>query len=298
MVIGVYGIGKMGFPIACNLAEDGNEVIVYDVCETAREKLEGSKIKWAPTPRIVSENAELIFFVGLQCEQLRAMLDGEHGVLAGAISGNRTIVDLSTSDPSLSEELGKYLIKHNINYLDCGMTGGVVGAKNRELVFMVGGERTLFERYVPIMKKLSKSMFYVGPQGCGHRMKLLHNAVSNSVFNVTIEACALGKMYGMDLQAMIDVMNVGNARSYATEVRFPKYILSGSFNQGYLFSTGCKDFNMILKIASEKNYKMPMAQATYDYWTWASAQGFGDKDITTLYNLIERKNTTSSATNE
>ncbi|MGI6029832.1 MAG: NAD(P)-dependent oxidoreductase [Candidatus Heteroscillospira sp.] len=290
MVIGVFGIGRMGFPIACNLADDGHKVLAYDVFSAAREKLAETKVEWSPTPREVVEQAELIFFVGLQCNQLKAMLDGTDGVLAGINAPGKVIIDLSTSDPTDSAELGKYLSSQGIDYLDCGMTGGVVGARGRNLVFMAGGDRAVYDRCTPVLEKLSKSMTFVGPQGCGHRMKLLHNAVSNSVFNVTIEACALGKLYGMDLQAMIDVMNVGNARSYATEVRFPKYIIPGTYDQGYTFSTGCKDFSMILKIAKEMNYKMPMAEATYDYWTWAVEQDLPDGDITTLYKLIEKKN--------
>ena len=290
MNIGLFGIGKMGFPIACNLAEDGHQVVTYDVFEAAKEKLTGTAVQWAATPREVIERSELTFFVGLQCTQLKAMLDGADGVLAGVGQQPKTIIDLSTSDPADSAELGAYLKQQGIDYLDCGMTGGVVGAKERKLVFMVGGERAVYEKYEPVLEKLCKSKTFIGPQGCGHRMKLLHNAVSNSVFNVTIEACALGRMYGMDLQAMIDVMNVGNARSYATETRFPKYIIPGTYDQGYLFSTGCKDFKMILKIAEEKKYKMPFAEATYDYWSWASEQGHADDDITNLYRLIEQKN--------
>ena len=292
MNIGVFGIGKMGFPISLNLAEDGNDVVAYDVVPAAKEKLTGTKVRWATTAREVMEQSELIFFVGLQCNQLKAMLEGADGVLAGVKGGEKTIIDLSTSDPSDSATLGTYLNEQNVNYLDCGMTGGVVGAKERKLVFMVGGDRTVYNKYASVLETLCKSKTFIGPLGCGHRMKLLHNAVSNSVFNVTIEACALGRMYGMDLQAMIEVMNVGNARSYATEVRFPKYIIPGTYDQGYLFSTGCKDFSMILKIAKEKNYKMPFAETTYDYWSWASKEGHADDDITTLYKIVEKKNVT------
>ncbi len=290
MNIGLFGIGKMGFPIACNLAESGNVLFVYDVFPAAKDKLEGTPLIWKDTPREVMECAEVVFFVGLQCNQLKAMLDGPDGVLAGAKSGGKTIIDVSTSDPSDSAPLGQYLKEQGVDYLDCGMTGGVVGAKNRTLVFMAGGEKAVFDKYLDILTSISKSRTFIGPQGCGHRMKLLHNAVSNSVFNVTIEACALGRMYGMDLQAMIDVMNVGNARSYATEVRFPKYILTETYDQGYPFDTGIKDFDMILKVAKEKNYKMPFAETTYDYWTWAQSIGKGSEDITNLYRLIEQKN--------
>ena len=292
MKIGVFGIGKMGFPISYNLLEDGHKVSVYDVYEPAKQKIEGTQLIWGDSPRGVMASSEVVFFVGLECNQLKAMLDGDNGILAGATPGKQTIIDFSTSDPVDSEPLGVYLESKGIDYLDCGMTGGVIGARERKLVFMAGGNKEIYDKYLPLLETLSKSQTYIGGHGCGHRMKLLHNAVSNSTFNVVIEACVLGKKYGMDLEGMIDVLNVGNARSYATEVRFPKYILSGTFDQGYTFNTGCKDFKMILKTAGEKNFNMPMAENTYDYWTYASKRGLGEDDITTLYNIMEEKNTT------
>ena len=288
--IGVFGIGKMGFPIACNLHDDGHELIGYDISESAKAMLLEKRIKVAQTPREVMENADLIFSVLNECSQLTAMMDGEDGLLAGCREEGKVIIDLSTSDPGASIPLGETFIENGIEYIDCGMTGGKVGAENRQLVLMAGGNRPVFEKYSPVMERLSKSINYIGPLGCGHMMKLLHNAVSNSTFNVVIEAAALGKLYGMDLQAMIDVFNAGNARSYATEVRFPRYIIPGTYDQGYTFKTGVKDFTMILKTADRKNFKMPMSEVTYDYWSYAEKLGLAEDDITTLYRLIQEKN--------
>jgi len=292
--IGIFGVGKMGYPIACNLFDDGHDVIGFDITEQARKRLHEKKIRVADTPREVMENADVIFSALNECSQLATMMDGPDGLLAGyrpnGRSSAKVIFDLSTSDPEDSVPLGESFIEKGIEYLDCAMTGGKVGAENRQLVFMAGGNKTIFDKYTPLLDRLAKSINFLGPLGCGHTMKLLHNAVSNSTFNVVIEATALGRMYDMDLQAMIDVFNVGNARSYATEVRFPKYIISGTFDQGYTFNTGVKDFTMILKTAERKSFRMPMSEETYNYWTYAKEMGLGEEDVTMLYNLINEKN--------
>lgn len=288
--IGVLGIGKMGFPISCNLFDDGNDVVAYDISPRTIEELKHRGIPAASSPREVMEHSEVVFSVLNECSQLASMLTGENGILAGAGQG-KTIIDLSTSDPDASAALGEKLIENGVQYIDCGMTGGRVGALERKLVFMAGGDRPAFDRYVPLLKTISKSITFVGPLGSGHRMKLLHNAVSNSTFMAVIEAVVLGRMYHMDLQAMIDVFNVGNARSYATEVRYPQYIIPGTFNMGYTFKTGEKDFRMIMEIAKRKNFDLEISKITYDYYKYGVDIGRGDDDVTLLHKLLEERNT-------
>ena len=287
--IGIFGIGTMGLPIACNFLADGNQVTGYDISPKAVAAMEENGIRVAASPRDLMEQSDVVFSILLECSQLAAMLEGQDGILAAG--PGKTIIDLSTSDPDASTELGNRLIENGIQYIDCGMTGGRVGAVNRNLVMMAGGDRPTFEAYRPLLETISKSISFIGPLGCGHRMKLLHNAVSNSTFMAVIEATVLGRMYGMDLQAMIDVFNVGNARSYATEVRYPKYIIPGTFDMGYKFQTGAKDFRMIMKIADRKNFNMEISKITYDYYQYGVDIGRGGDDVTQLYNLLEARNT-------
>ena len=291
MKIGVFGLGLMGFPIACNLKEDGNEVMGFDPNPASQERMKENGILVANTAREVGEFAELTFLILNINSQFKSCLDGTDGFLAGV--GNdtgKTVIDLTTSDPVESVALGEELRAHGVNYLDCGMTGGRAGAVERKLVFMAGGDKALYEKWKPTLTKLSKSVNYIGPQGCGHAMKLLHNAVSHSVFTATMEATVLGQKMGMDLQAMVDVFNVGNARSYATEVRYPKHILSGTYDMGYTFKSGEKDFRLILKTAANANFKMPIAECTYDYWKYGCEHGSPDGDTTTMHKLMKDKN--------
>jgi 3-hydroxyisobutyrate dehydrogenase len=106
-----------------------------------------------------------------------------------------------------------------------------------------------------------------------------------------MEATVLGKKLGMNIPAMIDIFNIGNARSYATEVRFPKHILTDTYDMGYAYKSGYKDYRLILKSAEKAKFKMPIGEAVYDYWRYAMDLGKPDEDITTMFKLMEDKNT-------
>jgi 3-hydroxyisobutyrate dehydrogenase-like beta-hydroxyacid dehydrogenase len=287
--IGVVGTGLMGFPIICNLFDDGFEAIGYDISQKAIESLKEKNIPVADNPRELARNSDVIISVLNECSQLRGMLEGEKGLLSG-VEGEIVIIDFSTSDPEESVPLGEYLAAKNITYIDCGMTGGRAGAVDRKLVFMVGGNKDIFEKFKYILERLAKSITYLGPSGCGHTMKLIHNAVSQSTFLAVMEATVLGKKLGMDIAAMIEIFNIGNARSYATEVRFPKHILTGTYDMGYAYKSGYKDMKLIMKSAEKTRFNMPIGAATFDYWKYAMDTGKADEDVTTMFKLLEIRN--------
>jgi 3-hydroxyisobutyrate dehydrogenase-like beta-hydroxyacid dehydrogenase len=287
--IGVIGTGLMGFPIVCNLFNDGFGVTGYDINPKAIESLKEKSIPVAKNAREVAMNSDVIISVLNECSQLRGMLEGKDGLLAGVENG-KVIIDFSTSDPEESVPLGEYLATKSITYMDCGMTGGRAGAVGRKLVFMVGGNKDTFEKYKYILEKLAKSITYIGPSGCGHTMKLIHNAVSHATFLAVMEATVLGKKLGMDITAMIEIFNIGNARSYATEVRFPKHILTGTYDMGYAYKSGYKDMKLIMKSAEKMKFNMPIGAAVFDYWKYAMDIGKPDEDVTTMFKLLEKKN--------
>lgn len=290
--IGVFGLGTMGIPISCNFLADGNQVMGYGSSSKTVKNMREHGIGVAASPRELMEHSDVVFSILPEVSILASMADGADGILAGCPQGSgKTIIDLTTSDPDDSIAFGSRMISNGVQYIDCGMSGGKIGAEERKLVIMAGGDKAVFDEYRPLLETISKSITYIGPLGCGHRMKLLHNAVSSSTFMAVIEATVLGRMYGMDLQAMIDVFNVGNARSYATEVRFPKYIIPGTFDMGYKFRTAAKDFRMIMKIAERKNFHLEMSKITHDYYQYSVDIGHADDDVTQLYNLLEERNT-------
>lgn len=287
-ILGVVGVGLMGRPIAENLKNKGFEVYAYDLNKQTLKELEEEGIKSTENPKELIEKVDVLLDVLNDTNHFRDVLDEENGILKG-INGRKIVIDMTTSDPEKSKPIGAELKEYGVEYLDCPMTGGRVGARNGELIIMAGGDKKVFEEVRYILDAISKELVYLGGMGSGHYMKLIHNQLSHSTFLASCEAFNLGRELGIDEEAMIKVFNVGNARSYATEVRFPKFILSGTYDAGASFYTVGKDISLIAKKANELNYDLPITRATFDYWRYAIETGNGDEDYSKIVNLMVKK---------
>jgi len=284
--IGVAGVGLMGWNIAMNLKQSGFEVMAFDRNEAALAQLREQGIPSAGTGKELMESSDVILDVLNDTRGLEQILSQPAGLLEG-INGRKIIVDMTTSDPEQSIPIGKRLKEKGVDYLDCPMTGGRTGAQNRELVIMAGGERAVFDEVAYILKEVGKAVIYLGPSGSGHYMKLIHNQLSHSTFLAACEAFDLGRELGIEADAMMEVFNIGNARSYATEVRFPKFVLSGTYEGGATFKTVGKDIGLVMRKANQMNFDLPITRATYDYWRHAIETGHGDDDYISIVKLIK-----------
>ena len=286
--VGILGAGNMGFPISRHIAEDGRKVVVYDILyDATAQKYAGTDIAVARTPRELVERSDVILLIVKDTSITLKNIDCADGLLDG-LNGKKIFVDLTTSDPQESAKLGKRILEAGAHYMDSPMTGGQIGALDRKLVLMASGDQAVFEEVRPILEPLAKKVFYLGGDiGLGHFMKLIHNQLSGSVFMATCEAVFLGKAFGMDPKVMIDVFNEGNARSTATESKFPKFVLGGT-------PAGCsvgileKDMNLVLRKAGEKNFSLPITQATYDYWNGPCKEGNPDLDYAEMLEFMKK----------
>lgn len=286
--IGVVGVGLMGKPIAKNLYDSGFDIIIYDKNEVPLKELATLGLRVAESPKQLMELSEVVLDVLNDTNTLTTVLEQPEGLLEG-INGRKIIIDMTTSDPEQSVSIGTALKERDVEYLDCPMTGGMVGAQNRQLIIMAGGKREVFNEISYILKEISKELIYLGNLGSGHYMKLIHNQLSHSTFLAACEAFELGEHLGIDPEAMIKVFNVGNARSYATEVRFPKFILAGTFNAGASFKTVGKDIGLVMRKANSLNFDLPITRATYEYWRYAIETGRGEDDYSTVIKQMEEK---------
>lgn len=286
--IGILGAGNMGFPISCNIKDDGHEVFVYDLMyDDTVKKYAGKGITVVKTPRELVEKSDVILFIVKDTTITEKNIDCRDGLLDG-VKGKKIFVDLTTSDPQESARMGKRFLDAGAHYIDIPMTGGKIGAVGRKLVLMGSGDKDIFEEVRYIFEPLAKKLFYLGKDiGLGHFMKLIHNQLSGSVFMATCEAVFLGKAFGMDAEVMIDVFNEGNARSVATEMKFPNFTLQ---NKAAGCSVGIleKDMGLVLKKAAEKKYTLPITIATHNYWNGPCKEGNPDLDYADMLEFMKK----------
>lgn len=284
--VGVIGLGNMGRPIAENVLRAGFPTVVSDLRSDAVDTLRVPGAQAAASPRDVAARSDIILLVVPDSAAAQRVLFGRGGVAGGAGKG-AVVVDMTTGDPRRSKPFADRLARGGVAYLDAPMTGGATGAQTGRLLLMVGGDREVYERCLPVFQRISKRAIHVGPVGAGHVMKLVHNHVSHAVFAATCEGVALGERLGLAPKDMMEVFNEGNARSYATEVRFPKFILPGTYDSGATFDIVRKDMALVRKLGRRAKFRLPINACTYQYWTHAVEAGMGREDWTKIVLLLQ-----------
>jgi 2-hydroxymethylglutarate dehydrogenase len=284
--VGVIGIGTMGRPIAENLLRAGFPLTTHDVRPQVLEQLPALGARAAASAAELARGSDMIVLVVPDEKAVRRVLFAKDGVVHGAAPGS-VVIDMTTSDPRSTKPSADRLARKGIDYLDAPMTGGASGARAGQLLVMAGGKAEVFQRCLPIFRAISRRAMHVGDIGHGHVMKLIHNHVSHAVYAATCEAVALGETLGLSAANMIELFNEGNARSYTTEFRFPKFILSGTYDMGATYEIVCKDMSLARRLGARARLRLPMNACTYAYWKHAVVTGKGREDWATAVVLMK-----------
>ncbi len=284
--VGVVGLGNMGGGIARNFKKVGVPLMVWDVAPAARNAfMETSGVEIAP-PGEMAASCGTMFFVVPATPEIASCFDGEDGVLAKG-GKNLVIYDFTTSDPVETKKIAARAAEKGIAYMDAGMSGGATGADAGTLTLMIGGDKAAFERTKTQLDAIAKQIFHIGPSGAGHTLKLIHNMVCHTVFLSTCEGGRMAEAAGIKVEDMIKVFNLSNARSYATEVRFPKHIISGKWDARSRVYNLRKDLTMAVSMADALKAKVPLGTVTRDFLNVAMDQGMTDTDFSRIYERFD-----------
>jgi 3-hydroxyisobutyrate dehydrogenase len=281
-MVGVVGLGNMGGGIARNFQRAGVPLAVWDISPAARDAFAALPGVEVATPGRMAGACDAIFFIVPATPEIAACFDGQDGVLASAVPG-LVVYDFTTSDPVETRAIAARAAERGIAYLDAGMSGGAAGADAGTLTLMVGGDKEAFERTRGLLECISKRLVHLGGSGTGHTMKLIHNMVCHTIFLATCEGGRMAEAAGIDVADMIGVFNVSNARSYASEVRFPAHILSGRWDARSRVYNLRKDVSMAVSLADALGAQVPLGTLTRDFLESAIAQGMTDTDFAYLY---------------
>jgi 3-hydroxyisobutyrate dehydrogenase len=285
--VGVIGIGQMGRGIARRLHAADRLGAVFDASAAAIEAAQLSPAVAVAQPVAMGARCERVLFVVPGSDEIAACLLGANGLLPAARPGT-VVLDLTTSDPAATARLAGAAAEHGVAYLDCGMSGGAVGADEGRLTLMVGGEAAALESCRDLLEVIAAKVFHVGASGAGHTMKLIHNLVCHTVFLATCEGALLAERAGIGLARAIEVLNAGNARSFASEVRFPRHIVSGAFDGRSRVANLEKDVRMAVALAERIGAPSALGRQSAAILARAVEAGDPDRDFTTLYLELER----------
>ena len=279
--IGLIGTGIMGYPIAHNLLKAGYPLTIYARRDNIRKEFEEHGADIASTPAELAKTSSIIILLVNTSDDVTGLLYSKDGIVGSAEPGT-IIADMTTTDPEFSKSIAQRLSDDGIEYLDSPISGGALGARNRQVVVMVGGNKAAHERCLPMFESISHKVVYMGASGSGQSVKLIHNQLSFTTFFAVCEAVILGEKIGLSADAMIDVFNHGTARSFATEVRFPKFILKNKFDMGVPFSTAFKDISLAQKLRHSTKVNFPISSWVYRYMKYCMDRKAEKDDLSTI----------------
>ena len=284
---GVIGLGNMGGGVAKNLAAAGYETGVWDVSEEAIKKFRDIENTYVLSPGEMASEGATLFYVVPATQEIEETLNGEQGVLAKAVEGT-VVFDLTTSFPEDTRRVVELAAKYSVKYLDAAMSGGATGADSGTLTLMIGGDKNVYERSRPMLNTIAKSVYYLGESGAGHAMKLIHNMVVHTIFLTNCEAGIMAEAAGISLADMVEVFNNSNARSYSSEFRFPKHILSEKWDARSRVYNLNKDLGMAVRMAESMNIDARYAKETLKFLNRAIDNGMAEKDYSLLYPEFDK----------
>jgi 3-hydroxyisobutyrate dehydrogenase len=268
--IGFIGLGRMGGPMARRLAAAGHTVLAYDPAPGALERLAGvAGIEPRASAGDCAEGVGTVVLMLPTSAVVTAVLRDE--VLA-RLQANAIVLDMSSSEPTVTRLLASEVEAAAARLVDAPVSGGTAGAEAGTLTIMVGGSEADVEAVRPTLDRLGSKVLHVGPVGAGHALKALNNLLSATSLLVSCEAIAIGERFGLDPAVMIDALNGSTGRSGSTEVKLPKFILSGTFDSGFDYDLMVKDVKTALDLAAGMELPARLGERTLELWQEARTE--------------------------
>jgi len=284
-MFGFIGVGKMGTPMTTRLLNAGHKVCVFDTSREAMASLQDLGAQVAASAAEVASAAETVF-LSLPNPQIvqRATL-GAGGVVEG--SAVRRVVDFSTIGPRAAKSVAESLGAKNIAYIDAPVSGGVKGAREGTLAIMVACPKAVYEDAEALLKNFGK-VFHLGEvPGQAQTMKLANNLLAGAAIALTSEAMVMGVKAGLDPKVMLDVLNTSTGRNSATQDKFPRSVLPGTFDFGFTTGLSYKDVSLCIDEAEALGVPMVVGSTVRQMLAVTKAIYGADSDFTSMCRVVE-----------
>jgi 3-hydroxyisobutyrate dehydrogenase len=284
--IGWIGTGVMGSSMCGKLMEAGFSATVYNRTRSKAEKLLQAGATWAASPRAVAEQSDVIFSIVGYPADVREVILGDDGDLAGCRPG-AILVDMTTSEPALAVEIAARAAKSGVLSVDAPVSGGDVGAREARLTIMIGGDAGAFEALKPCWQAMGKTIVHQGGPGAGQQTKMVNQALIASCMVGVCESLLYAYKAGLDLEKVLQSVGGGGASSWSL-LNYGPRMLKGDFAPGFFIEHFLKDLGIVLAEAKRMNLTMPGAALAEQLYLCARAQGHGRDGTQALILALAR----------
>ncbi|MDH3206622.1 MAG: NAD(P)-dependent oxidoreductase [Gemmatimonadota bacterium] len=271
--IGWIGLGVMGRSMCGHLIDKGFSATVYTRTKSTADSVVAKGAVWADSPKAVAEQSDVIFSIVGFPSDVREVLLGANGALAGCEEGN-VLVDMTTSEPSLAVEIYEAAKAKGVASVDAPVSGGDVGAQEARLSIMIGGDEKVVTALGPCWEAMGKAIVRQGGPGAGQHTKMVNQTLIASNMIGVCEGLLYAHEAGLDLETVMQSVASGAAGSWSLS-NLGTRMIANNFDPGFFVEHFVKDMGIALAEAKRMNLALPGLALAYQLYTAVIAQGNG-----------------------
>jgi 3-hydroxyisobutyrate dehydrogenase len=289
MKIGFIGVGNIGAPIAGQLLAAGHGLVVHDLRRAAAATLIEAGARWAASSGALATECDVVATCLPGPAEMEAVCLGPDGIV-GHLKPGALYIDHTTNAPLLVRRVHAMLAARGVAMLDAPVSGGMEGARTRDLLVMAGGDPEAFERARPMLDAVAKRVIYTGAIGTGSIAKIMHNSASFTLDLVLAECWTVGVKAGIDAATIVHVYNeAALGHQMSLKVRLPATYLRGDFDPRFSLALAKKDLGLALDLARATETPMRFAALCEQELIEAIGRGWADRDASIALTLQEER---------
>jgi 3-hydroxyisobutyrate dehydrogenase len=278
----------MGHPMLARLGAAGFRVGAFDIDLSARQKVAGHVgVDVVPTLVGVADGTRAVILSLPDSEIVRRV--AVDGGLLQAMGSSSLLIDMSSSDPTDTRALAAQAAEHGVRLIDAPVSGGVSRARTGTLTIMVGGASDDLTDCRALLNVLGEHVMHVGDVGAGHAVKALNNLLSATSLLASVEVLATVQDFGVNPEVALDVFNRSTGRSWSTELKLPRYVLSDSFDSGFELRLMLKDMRIATTLARSIGKPALLGEAAAGYWAEAAEALADNADHTEIAKWVMQR---------
>ena len=291
-LIAFIGVGNMGNPMVENLIKSGKKVRVHDVSKKMQERAKEKKFDIANNiDDLLKDNISTVITMLPAGKNSREVYLGKDGII-NKVSKDCLLIDCSTIDIKTSVEIGTKAKEKEIKMIDAPVSGGVMGAKNATLTFLVGGSKEAFDLAKPLLEIMGKNIFHAGELGCGNGAKICNNLALGISMIGASEALMLAKRLNIDIKKVHEIMKNASGNSWPISVYPPLPGLkdgvpsNNKYRPGFSAGMMNKDLKLAIESAKEVNANTPLGSKANDIYNKFCEEGHSNKDFSAISKVV------------
>ena len=288
--VSFIGLGVMGYPMAGHLATAGHSVTVYNRSAAKAKawttEFSSSKSpKSAPSPKEAAQGSQIVFCCVGNDDDLRSVIFGENGALAGMKPGS-ILVDHTTASANVAREIHAAAKAIGVHFIDAPVSGGEAGAQNGLLTVMCGGEAASFDAVKPVAMAFSRAFTLMGESGAGQLTKMVNQICIGGLVQALSEGIAFGTQAGLDMNLVLDVIGKGAAQSWQMDNR-GKTMVADQFNFGFAVDWMRKDLGLVMDEAKRNGARVPVTASVDQFYAGVQKMGGNRWDTSSLIKRLK-----------